>query len=448
MTIGVVTVSLFSKFKTVLGRFKRDQRASMSIVAALSAIPLIVAGGAAIDLERAINARTALRASLDSAALYAASLTDTNNATLTTKAKFYVDSNYHNGSEGVVNNFQITLTGKTVVATADVSLQTVFMSLIGTDSITISQSSTVVKQGAKLEVALVLDNSGSMSQSGKMTALKGATTSLITQLSAIAVTPQDVFLSMVAFDDAVNIGTGTVPASSVDWSDYGTCGNGWTSQATCNNNWKAHTLAQRANWGGCVTDRGNVNSISAGNYDINAISPNSTIPSSLFPAVDEVVGGTNYCPQASMGLSTNWTGMQSFVSGMAPLGNTNQNLGLVHGWMSLSGTGPFTIPALDPNATYKKAVILLSDGLNTVNRWNYQQQNPIDTRQALTCQAMKNEGIILYMVQVNTGGDPTSTVLQNCATDSSKFFQVTNAADINAVFNAIGTNLASIHISR
>jgi len=447
-------VRLFSKLKSVFGRFKRDQRASMSIVAALSAIPLIVAGGAAIDLERAINARTALRASLDSAALYAASLTDTNNATLTTKAQPYMTANYHNSSEGVVNNFKIVLTGKTVVATADVSLNTVFMSLIGTNTIDISQSSTVVKQGAKLEVAVVLDNSGSMNDAGKMTALRGATSSLITQLQGIATSPQDVFVAMVAFDDAVNIGTSSVPAASIDWSDYGTCtigrrgGNAGITQATCGGTWTPHTVAQRSSWNGCVTDRGDVAAVSSGNYDINAVAPVSTIAASKFPAVDYTTSGYNYCPQASMGLSTNWSGMQTFASNMTPLASTNQNIGLVHGWMALNGVGPFTTPALDPNATYKKALILLSDGLNTVNRWTYGYSNPIDTRQALACQAMKNEGIILYTVQVNTAGDPTSTVLQGCASDASKFFQVTQASDINAVLNAIGTNLASIHISR
>ena len=30
---------------------------------------------------------------------------------------------------------------------------------------------------------------------------------------------------------------------------------------------------------------------------------------------------------------------------------------------------------------------------------------------------------MLYTMHVNTGGDPTSTMLQNCASDTDKFFR-------------------------
>ena len=42
-------------------------------------------------------------------------------------------------------------------------------------------------------------------------------------------------------------------------------------------------------------------------------------------------------------------------------------------------------------------------------------------------------------MQVNTGGDPTSTLLQDCATDASKFFLLTSAGQIVTTFGQIGT---------
>jgi hypothetical protein len=39
------------------------------------------------------------------------------------------------------------------------------------------------------------------------------------------------------------------------------------------------------------------------------------------------------------------------------------------GWMSLTGGGLFTAPAMDPNYTYSQVIILLTDGLNTQDRW-------------------------------------------------------------------------------
>ncbi len=76
--------------------------------------------------------------------------------------------------------------------------------------------------------------------------------------------------------------------------------------------------------------------------------------------------------------------------------------------MSLVGGGPFTMPAMDPNYTYSQTIILLTDGLNTQDRW-YTSQSSIDARQQLTCNNIKAAGITLYTIQVNTGGDPTSS---------------------------------------
>jgi hypothetical protein len=66
----------------------------------------------------------------------------------------------------------------------------------------------------------------------------------------------------------------------------------------------------------------------------------------------------------------------------------------------------------------------------------------------MTCNNIKAAGIILYTVQVNTGGDPTSTLLQNCASDPSKFFLLTSSTEIVTTFNQIGTNLSNLFIAK
>ncbi len=68
----------------------------------------------------------------------------------------------------------------------------------------------------------------------------------------------------------------------------------------------------------------------------------------------------------------------------------------------------------DPLYQYTDVIILLTDGLNTQNRWN-STQTDIDDRQAITCANIKAANVDLNTIQVNTGGDPTSTLLQNCA---------------------------------
>ena len=84
-----------------------------------------------------------------------------------------------------------------------------------------------------------------------------------------------------------------------------------------------------------------------------------------------------------MGLSYNWTAMKNLVDGLYPNGSTNQPIGLVWAWQSLVGGGPLTVPAKDANYTYKEVIILLSDGLNTQNRWNgngSDQSTSVDNR--------------------------------------------------------------------
>jgi von Willebrand factor type A domain len=145
-----------------------------------------------------------------------------------------------------------------------------------------------------------------------------------------------------------------------------------------------------------------------------------------------------------MPMSYDWTALNAKIDAMTPAGNTNQAIGLAWGWQLLTQTAPLNAPALDPNYQYKQIIILLSDGLNTQDRW-YSSASPIDTRQQIACTNAKNAGITIYTVLVMSGN---STVLQNCATDSTKYFALTDANSIITTFDTIGTSLSKLHLSR
>ncbi len=251
----------------------------------------------------------------------------------------------------------------------------------------------------------------------------------------------------------------TTTASWLDWSDYGNCtGNNassadWT-KALCaadGATWTVYSSSTKSSWSGCVTDRGDLTGPNSANYDTNVTAPGSA-SASKYPAVDYTIGNTDYCLNAvAMGLSYNWSSLSTLVNSMQPNGATNQNIGLEMGWMSLVGGGPFTAPAMDSNYTYTQVIILLTDGLNTQNRWYGDGSNTntsVDARQKLTCANVKAAGITLYTIQVNTDGDPTSTLLQNCASTSDKFYLLTSASDIAGVFTAIGTNLSKLRVAK
>jgi hypothetical protein len=170
--------------------------------------------------------------------------------------------------------------------------------------------------------------------------------------------------------------------------------------------------------------------------------------------------GTTACTVSMMGLSYNWTALQSKVTALAPAtdySTTNQAIGLQWGFQTLT-SAPFTIPAKDPNFTTRDIIILLSDGLNTVDRWYaYGSANAeanINARQRITCDNVKAAGITLFTIQVNTTSDPTSSVLQYCASPDTawppgpKFFVLTSGTAIGTTFDKIATQLATRRVAK
>jgi hypothetical protein len=151
-------------------------------------------------------------------------------------------------------------------------------------------------------------------------------------------------------------------------------------------------------------------------------------------------------------LSYDWDGMNTLVDSLQANGNTNQPIGLVWAWQSLVGGGPLTAPPKDSNYIYNEVIVLMSDGLNTQNRWSRTQSN-IDQRMydganagIGTCDNIKKAGVTIYTVHVNTDGDPKSTLLESCATDTNKFWMVTAADQIGTVFKTIGTNISKLRV--
>ena len=236
---------------------------------------------------------------------------------------------------------------------------------------------------------------------------------------------------------------------------YCSC-SGYGSYRTCKtmSGYFEHSWIKNAHstWNGCVTDRGSSTAPgTASGNDQKTTTPSTGDATTLFMA-DQY----SLCAPKMMGLSSNWTGMSGAVDGLTPNGSTNQPIGLVWGWQSLVGGGPLTAPSQTSGYTYQQAIILLSDGLNTQDRWygdGTTTNTSVDGRMynaagTGTCSNIKAAGITLYTIQVNTGGDPTSTLLQNCASSSDKFFLLTSANQIITTFQKIGTALSQLRIAQ
>src|SRR5262249_1116737 len=150
--------------------------------------------------------------------------------------------------------------------------------------------------------------------------------------------------------------------------------------------WVWSPQTNHSNWNGCVMDRG----LGSGpdttyNFDANADQPDPVTPrwSSLWAAEQY-----SPSPKAVKALSYDFAGMKTIVNSMTAGGNKKQAIGLEVGWQSLVGGGPFAAVPLDANYQYTQVIILLTDGLNTQDRW-YSVQGSIDTRQQLACDNFK-----------------------------------------------------------
>jgi Flp pilus assembly protein TadG len=442
-------------------KFLDDRSASVMPLLALAAIPVTGLIGASVDYSRAAATQSTLQAAADSTSLAMAKIASSLTAQqLQTQGAAYFNALFANtGAAAPTVTITYSNSGSSqVVVSATSSVNTVVMGIMGFSKLPIAASSTATWGNSRLRVALVLDNTGSMSQGGagtpsspnKIQALKTASHNLLSQLQAAATNPGDVYVSIVPFAKDVNVGASNDTASWVDFTTWDTIngknvvtGQNCTTQnghQSCTNVY-TWTPNAHSTWNGCVTDRDQ-------NYDTTNTAPAA---GTLFPAEQY-----NACPTALVPLSYDWTALGTTIDAMTPSGGTNQAIGLVWGWQSLTQASPLNAPSEDPNYTYQHVVIILSDGLNTQDRWygnGSSWSSQVDARQKLTCDNMKNAGITIYAVQVDTDNEATSSVLQYCAGsvagsgDTSKFFLLTSPNQIVTTFNQIGTGLSKLRIS-
>jgi Flp pilus assembly protein TadG len=401
-------------------RFFADQRGGVAPIFALAIVPIIGLAGAAVDYSRAAAARSAMYAALDATGLMlskdAATMTP---GQVSAKATDIFNAEF---SRADVSNLQVNAVLNSPVAgsftltvSATGNVATTFTRILGQNSIGLNASTDVNWGIKKLELALALDNTGSMAQSGKLTQLKTAAHNLLTTLQAAAKQPGDVKVSIVPFDTTVNIGTGF---KDEFWVDYTVNG------------------IQKSKWTGCVMDRDQSN-------DVSDTTPVAGGVHTLFPAKQCGSQLTSMVPLTDILDQTGWTTLNSKIDAMQASGNTNVTIGLEWGWHSLTPNLPLA-QGSDPAPDRDKVIVLLTDGTNTQNRWSTSESS-IDTRTALACTNAKNANIKIYTVRVIDGN---ATLLRNCATKPTMYYEVSQATQLNAVFSSIAQNLANLRIAR
>jgi len=447
--------AIFNRVRTAAGQFAKADQGNIAVLFAIAAVPILSFVGAAIDYTRANSARSSMQAALDSTALMLAK--DLSDGTIVagdinTKAQAYFAALYTNTD---AKNVEITATytastslGSTIKVNGTGNVPTEFMKVAGFPKLGFDTSSTSAWGNVRMRVALALDVTGSMDFDGKMDAMKPAAKALIDQIGALAKTTGDIYISLVPFAKDVNVGASNYTQSWINWSEWdndhqrwGTCSStDYNRKNQCENASKVWT-PDHTRWNGCVTDRDQ-------DYDTKNTTPTAAGSTKFYAEQYDA------CPAQLMALTTDFTALKAKVESLDPNGGTNQPIGIAWGWQSLTQGIPLSAPAEDANYTYKKVLIVMSDGLNTQDRWpsygdgQTQYNNAIDNRQKIQCDNAKAAGVIIYTMHVNTRSDPTSTVLQYCASGLDKFSTVTSSSQIATAFAAIGTSLSKLRVAK
>ena len=187
-------------------RLSGDQRGNVAIIFGMLAIPIFAIAGSAVDFGRAVNMQRELTNSIDAAALAAGAAFNIGTADRVQLAKDYFNENFKPAGNATINEPTITIVDKKITITITGTIDTTFLGVMGINKINVGSSNEIILKAKKIEVALVLDTTGSMSGS-KISTLRTSAKDLIGYLYTGENAADSVKMGIVPFADFVNVGS-------------------------------------------------------------------------------------------------------------------------------------------------------------------------------------------------------------------------------------------------
>ena len=212
----------------------------------------------------------------------------------------------------------------------------------------------------------------------------------------------------------------------------------------------------------------------------------------LDPSIDESVsdsdgsmrGPNKDCPAPILPLTSSRSDVEDHMELLFPYGNTNSANGAVWGWRVLSSQAPFTEGADEDNNEWQKAVVIMTDGVNTMSNrdthygsypsaYGYEieermgdgvdrasrgnsgfdsddMRDHLDEKFLRICRRMKKEGILVYTIVFALDDTATENVFKACATSPTEpyYYKAPSANQLEAAFGNIAQDLVDLHVSR
>jgi Flp pilus assembly protein TadG len=455
--------------------------------------PVIVgAVGLSVDVAQLMVVRERLSRAVDAAALAAAAMDSDDEGVITDKVDKFLQANYPPDVIGTRIAMSVDLDTEndllSVAATA--RFNPAFARVMGFDEVDISASTTVKREVRGLEVVLVLDNTGSMSTNNNIGALRSASTSFVNIMFDAVSEPEYVRIGLVPYSSSVNVGpygigldeagdplptAGFVlPPEDDIYKDY--------THADFYNEWEygideadlVYDPTEMGQWHGCVEAEDYPLDVQDHSgpwymyrYDHEG-STNSwyrdywrTLNGQYFTNGDRYNSryGPNYhCPdQPIVPLSSDQGALVTAIGNMQADGFTLGNYGMVWGWRVISPEMPFDEGSDYDDPEWDKAVIMMTDGDNTMNHAYTAYGKTVDhsirptqenQRFLEVCDAMKDQDILIYTITFYSNiNNTTKGYYRDCATDETKYFDAPSQEDLTEVFEQIARELSNLHIT-
>jgi Flp pilus assembly protein TadG len=422
----------------------------------LSVLPLILALGLVVDTGVAYNAQSRLQASLDSAVLAGAKKLGASVADMKTEARMFFDANYPNdylGGQVLEFDAEFDDDKRELKVEATVEVPTAFMRIVGIDTVEISVDASAQQHLAGVELALVLDMTGSMNWSDpsggtKLEALRNATDIMLDVIYGEEETVENVRVSVVPYNSLVNVGN-----QRTDWL-----------QGFDEDDYDPH------DWKGCVEARG-------GTRDRDD-TPLSTEPltAMLWPPVNSLFNYYNdpnaYCPDAEvLPLTEEKSTIVDHIDGLSARGATLTTVGFVWGWRTISphwgsSWGLSESPVNYGDKAIKKAIVFMTDGITVIhsgnryyNAYGFTEEGRLGTtgpglatieandRLLESCSLAKEEGVEVFTVMYDLNNAAIEQLYRACASSTTHFFDAPDGPRLEAAFENIAGRLVALHLS-
>lgn len=460
--------------KFVKGYLRRTGGA-IAIMFALMVPVLVGIVGVSLDLSQAYLVKQRLTQALDAAAL-AAAASSTDSAEITQKVLDFFAVNYPPEELGITFTPTVQIVGDEVIVTGSAQYNTLFLKVLGIRQIDVSGETTVVREVQGIEVVLVLDNTGSMSTNNNIQALKNAASNFVYIMYGIDVDDggdaDPSALDGMATRDRDFIKVGMVPYStSVNVGSYGfgeDLNGDYYGPSFVNNPFGLNytTYYNTSNdWFGCVLAHDNPDDTldHEGPWDMYRYcrdendDPYCDLRWSDTRQEYYVRQKPNYnCVKTPITpLVTSPTQLKDSIDTMVASGHTYGNYGMVWGGRVLSEEYPFEEGVEWGNQYWRKAIVMMTDGNNTMhNRYSVYGPtqdhnigvNDLNNRFVDVCDDLKEKGVLIYTVTFYGANSSTKDYYRECATAESYYYDAPDQQDLIDVFETISRELSNLHI--